>query len=63
MPGWSKWTIGSPLLNSHDDSRPVGRIRLSRSTGHGLEIEADLVGGDDELEGIRRRLAAGCKPD
>ena len=53
--------FGKPILIGHDDTRPVGRIRLSRSTGRGLEIEADLVGGDEEIEGIRRRLAAGLQ--
>jgi phage head maturation protease len=50
---------GRPLLTGHDDTRPIGCIRLSRSTERGMEIEAELVGADVELEGIRRRLAAG----
>ncbi len=50
---------GVPLMFGHDHNRPAGRIRLSRSTDRGLEIEADLIGADDELEGVRRRLAAG----
>jgi HK97 family phage prohead protease len=53
--------FGRPVLLNHDDGRPVGRIRLSKSTGRGLEIEADLVGGDEEIESIRRRLAAGLQ--
>ena len=52
---------GKPLLIGHDSARPVGKIRLSRSTEKGLEIEADLVAADVELEGIRRRLEAGLQ--
>jgi len=52
---------GRPLLIGHDQNRPIGRIRTSRSTGRGLEVEADLIGGDDEVEGLRRRLGAGVQ--
>ena len=50
-----------PLMVNHDDGRPAGRVRLSRSTERGLEVECDLVGSDDEVEGIRRRLANGLQ--
>lgn len=53
--------FGKPLLLAHDSGRPVGLIHLSRSTQVGLEIEAQLVGSEPELEGIRRRLAAGLQ--
>jgi HK97 family phage prohead protease len=51
--------FGKPLLVGHDQTRPTGRVLSSRSTGRGLEIEAELLGSDQELESIRRRAAGG----
>lgn len=50
-----------PLLINHRDDRPIGRVRSSRSTERGLEIEAELVGSDDEIQGLTRRIAAGIQ--
>ena len=38
---------------------PLGVVEESSISKHGLGVEARLVGNDHELEGIRRRLAAG----
>jgi HK97 family phage prohead protease len=51
--------FGKPLLVGHDQTRPTGRVLSSRSTERGLEIEAELLGSDQELESIRRRAAGG----
>lgn len=51
--------FGRPILLSHDQARPTGRILLTRSTERGLEVEGELLGSDDELESIRRRAAGG----
>lgn len=51
---------GLPLLMSHNDAVPIGQLRKSRAIpGRGLEIEAELVGSDIELEGIRRKVESG----
>jgi HK97 family phage prohead protease len=50
---------GRPILLSHDESRPVGRILSTRSTAAGLEVEGELLGADVELESIRKRAAGG----
>lgn len=52
--------VGIPLLLSHNrDVPPLGVVEESSISKHGLGVEARLVGSDHELEGIRRRLAAG----
>lgn len=49
-----------PLLVGHRrDLAPVGVVRSSAFTRYGLGIEAELIGSDHELEGWRRKLAAG----
>ena len=50
---------GRPLLLSHDESRPIGRILSTRSTEKGLEIEAELLGSDEELASIRAKAQGG----
>jgi len=51
--------FGKPILMSHDQTRPTGRILLTKSTAEGLMIEGELLGSDDELESIRRRASGG----
>jgi HK97 family phage prohead protease len=48
-----------PMLISHDPTRPTGRILASRSTQLGVEVEAELLGSDQELQSIRARAAGG----
>ena len=56
----TKPPVGIPLLLSHNrDVPPLGVVEESSISKHGLGVEARLVGNDHELEGIRRRLAAG----
>jgi HK97 family phage prohead protease len=50
---------GRPILLSHDESRPIGRILSTRSTERGLEVEGELLGAAVELESIRARAAGG----
>lgn len=49
-----------PLLVSHDRHRaPAGVVTAAGISRFGIGIEARLVGSDDEVEGWRRKLAAG----
>jgi HK97 family phage prohead protease len=50
-----------PLLTSHDETRPVGRIAAGGlwHERDGLHIEAALSGSSSEIEGIRARAADG----
>ena len=50
---------GRPLLLAHDESRPIGRILATRSTERGLEVEAELLGSDEELTSIRAKAQGG----
>jgi HK97 family phage prohead protease len=51
--------FGRPILLSHDESRPIGRVLSTRSTAAGLEVEGELLGAAVELESIRARAAGG----
>ena len=51
--------FGRPLLLAHDDSRPIGRILSTRSSERGLEIEAELLGSDEELSSLRAKAQGG----
>ncbi len=49
-----------PLLVSHDRQRaPAGIVMTAGVTSFGIGIEARLVGSDEEVQGWRRKLAAG----
>jgi HK97 family phage prohead protease len=50
---------GRPILMSHDETRPIGRILSTQSTERGLEVTGELIGADVELESIRKRAAGG----
>lgn len=49
-----------PLLVSHNrNGPPAGMVRSTTVSSRGLELEAELVGSDDEVEGWRRKFEAG----
>lgn len=49
-----------PLLVGHDRNRPpAGIVTATGITSYGLGIEGRLIGSDDEIEGWRRKFAAG----
>jgi HK97 family phage prohead protease len=49
-----------PLLISHRrDEPPAGIIDTAAVTAYGLGVEGRLIGTDDELDGWRKRFAAG----
>lgn len=49
-------TTAIPLLQSHDESRPVGKVKRMWHDDSGLQIEAELVGSSNEIDGLRERI-------
>lgn len=48
-----------PLLAHHDTTRPIGRVCRAWESEHGLQVEARLVAGDDDLAALERQVDAG----
>ncbi|HKE72472.1 MAG TPA: HK97 family phage prohead protease [Acidimicrobiales bacterium] len=48
-----------PLLQTHDDSRPIGKVTRLWSDASGLQLEAELVGSSSEIDGLRERIGHG----
>lgn len=48
-----------PLLQSHDESRPIGKITKLWHDDHGLQLEAELVGSGSEIESVREKVGHG----
>jgi HK97 family phage prohead protease len=57
IPDFQKTLV--PLLVSHRDDKPIGRLRAARDTAAGLEIDVELVASRQERAGIAARIEGG----
>lgn len=48
-----------PLLQSHDETRPIGKVTSMWHADTGLQLEAELVGSSSEIESVREKVGHG----